>query len=75
MILAKVFRTVAAQYFLSEKGQRIRRMSATLYEYIYLYWSEKNIKATFFSLPIFLSSPFVINRSFIFLPLSFEKNH
>jgi hypothetical protein len=30
MILVRVFLTVEAQYFLSEKGQRIQRMSATL---------------------------------------------
>jgi hypothetical protein len=31
MILVRVFLTVEATYFLSEKGQRIHRMSATLY--------------------------------------------
>jgi hypothetical protein len=29
MTLVRVFQTVEAQYFLSEKGQRIHRMSAT----------------------------------------------
>jgi hypothetical protein len=29
MTLVRVFLTVEAQYFLSEKGQRIQRMSAT----------------------------------------------
>jgi hypothetical protein len=33
MTLVRVFLTVEAQYFLSEKGQRIHRMSATCFIY------------------------------------------
>jgi hypothetical protein len=32
MTLVRVFLTVEAEYFLSEKGQRIHRMSATCYD-------------------------------------------
>ncbi len=40
-ILAEVFRTLAEQYFLSEKGQQIRTMSATLFcMKINFWWSE-----------------------------------